>query len=1092
MKDEWLDSSFILHPSSFRDGEARMAWRKWLVRGLVFSTVGGLALVVSVYQGLTNPTVIRQQVIDKLRAQLPGADVSLNAARLTLLGGIVLDDLRLARRDDPERVTFADVPSAVIYHDKEQLLDGKLVIRKLELQHARIHLIRSKDGRWNVMGVCGQPQPDVAIPIVVIRHGTVLVEDFLNSSAPPAVELKNVNVTLLNDPLPQVSFKIAADSDLIGRLNIRGTWQRKSGGLALAVEAPSVPIRPPLVHWLSAYVPKLAEHARQLEGTGWLQAELGYQAGADRPWSHRARFRLAEGKLQHPKVPVPLDQIQASLRCFDGEVRLERCTAQAGPSRLELSGWARFARPASSGANQGIKSLTPGSESFLPEDADFEGDLKIDQLQVDSPLFAPLPKRLQKLNEEYEPNGPIDLTYHVSRLAGQWKKHCRMELKGLTATYWKFKYPLARVTGTLIGEIDPARQVDLLQVDLVGYAGRQPVYIKGSVVGEGPTSGVDVKIWGDDLTIDATLREALPDATRKLAATFHPEGRLNFQAFIRREPGPGHERSGGHEFRNRYLIYFHDARVRYDVFPYPLEQVRGWLDVQPERWDFHDFVGTHLGGAFRARGHSQRVAAGSEHADHLWVEITGRSARLDAELETALTQGGHQELAKAWKTFNPTGRMNFTAQVEHETGKAPEADVTITALGCGLKPQFFAYQLSDVTGTIRYVDRWVYAEKLRARHGNSVLTVDEAKAYLKPQGGCWVDLVYLRAKPVVLDKELVDALPSGLRKVCTTLQVKEPLDLSTKLTIDTAPDGADQPVIFWDGDFSLRDAAVKAGVALTQVTGKVGCRGRYNGHELEGLVGNIDLDQATILGQPFRNIHSHFDVARDTPDILIFSGQKAQLFGGEVYGPPARLEFSSAMRYELNLTASNVRLEEFARHNLGPSAPVSGLAMANLYLTGQGGDLQNLTGRGTIDVPSGRLYNLPTLLDLLKVLGLRLPDGTAFEEAHASFSLSGARARVHRIDLYGNSISLRGHGEVRGTELDLEFFAVWARLTQKMLPPILKEIPPMLSQYLWKIRLRGQPGAIRCTQEPVPILVEPIKEFVQAVAGRRNREARGK
>ena len=54
--------------------------------------------------------------------------------------------------------------------------------------------------------------------------------------------------------------------------------------------------------------------------------------------------------------------------------------------------------------------------------------------------------------------------------------------------------------------------------------------------------------------------------------------------------------------------------------------------------------------------------------------------------------------------------------------------------------------------------------------------------------------------------------------------------------------------------------------------------------------------------------------------------------------------------------------------------------------------------------------------------------------------------------------------------------------------PVIKEIPPAVSKQLWKIKMRGQLGSIRCTQEPVPMLVEPLKEFLQTVAGRRNRD----
>ena len=36
----------------------------------------------------------------------------------------------MARRDDPDSNLFLSVPTAVLYHDKEQLLDGKMVLRE--------------------------------------------------------------------------------------------------------------------------------------------------------------------------------------------------------------------------------------------------------------------------------------------------------------------------------------------------------------------------------------------------------------------------------------------------------------------------------------------------------------------------------------------------------------------------------------------------------------------------------------------------------------------------------------------------------------------------------------------------------------------------------------------------------------------------------------------------------------------------------------------------------------------------------------------------------------------------------------------------
>jgi len=53
-----------------------------------------------------------------------------------------------------------------------------------------------------------------------------------------------------------------------------------------------------------------------------------------------------------------------------------------------------------------------------------------------------------------------------------------------------------------------------------------------------------------------------------------------------------------------------------------------------------------------------------------------------------------------------------------------------------------------------------------------------------------------------------------------------------------------------------------------------------------------------------------------------------------------------------------------------------------------------------VDVPNGKMYRLPLLLDLLKWLGLRLPDRTAFEQAHVTFAIDGDRAQINQLDLF--------------------------------------------------------------------------------------------
>ena len=116
-----------------------MFWRKWIVRGIVWGIVGACAAGALAYQRWTNPGAVRDQVIAELGKAFPGAHVSVDSARLRILGGIQLNDVRFSRLDDPEKHEFLHIPSAIFYHDKEKILDGELTLRKIE-QIGRAHV----------------------------------------------------------------------------------------------------------------------------------------------------------------------------------------------------------------------------------------------------------------------------------------------------------------------------------------------------------------------------------------------------------------------------------------------------------------------------------------------------------------------------------------------------------------------------------------------------------------------------------------------------------------------------------------------------------------------------------------------------------------------------------------------------------------------------------------------------------------------------------------------------------------------------------------------------------------------------------------
>jgi hypothetical protein len=1034
-----------------------MACRKWVVRGLVFAVAAALGGGGLVYQHWTDPAAVRRQLHDKLAARLPGAQVTLESARMRLLGGIAVSELRLSRRDDPDSATFLYVPSAVIYHDKERLLDGTLALRKIELERPRLRLIRDRDGRWNLGGLLAPPNLRERIPTIVIRHGSLVIED--RASGAPPIEIKDVALKVLNDPETVVTFEGAGTSETVGPVQLSGAWQRDSNAATLTLDAPAIPLGPALTQRLAALCPQAAEHAADLHGVCRLHASLTHHPAASRPWGHDVHLTLTKGRLNHRRLPLPLEDLEASLRCTDGHVPRVEATARSGPATLRLTA-------------TDVK-LPIGEASACPVTLDALArklDIKIDNLPVTADLFKPLPEKYQKIYNDYAPSGTADVTYEVRPEGhGPWRRRLLVEPRGLKVTFVKFPYTVDDVTGS-VEQLSGGPDGEVINLNAVCRAAGQPVYVKGEIKGQAPDVNATIDVWGKNVPIDDKLLFALESASkecRKVADQFSPTGLVDFHTHSRRTPE-------AKTWNLRHVVTFHHATVRYDNFPYRLENVSGVLDVlSPERWEAYDFRGRHGDGLLYVSGRGWPSPEGRR----VRVEVAGRGVDLDDDLKTALRP---QELGRTWETFAPSGRIDFDGTIDVPPGQPakPDIDLTVQPRGCAIRPRFFPYPLSDLRGTLHYAHDTVELENMTARHDRSILSLDRGVVRLKPGGGFKADLTALRGSPLVPDADFANALRKPLHEAWKALDVQGPLDFRTRLYIDAAA-GSDPPRIYWDGAVTLRDAALRTGVRWEHVSGTVASRGWFNGTALDGMGGNLDVREATVFGQPLRNVRGEIVVTEDEPEVLKMPGLMAGFFGGQVYGP-VRVEFGPRVRYEVNLTASQVKLEEFGKHNFAAPAEVKGLAVARLYLRGEGPDAGSLRGSGKLDVPSGKIYNLPVLLDLLKFLSLRLPDRTFFEEAHAAFDIEGMRAHVRRLELYGNVISLRGKGDMNldGSDIDLDLNVDWARLGQ-VLPPGVRAIPREISNQLFKIEMRGRLGDVRFNQQPVPLLTDPLKRMMR-------------
>jgi hypothetical protein len=1053
-----------------------MSCRKWVVRGLVLLVVVGCLGAGVLYQQWTNPEAVRQQVVNMLQEQFPGATVTLDGARLRLFGGVVLTELRLLRRDGGEKADLLHIPQAIVYHDKERLLGtGEFAVRRIDMRQPNVRIMRDKEGKWNLEGLTGKSAPSTPLPTMVIHDGTLTIEDCF--AGPATWELHNLQLTILNDPADCLSFSGSASSETFGVVQVHGCYNRKTDASTLFVQSTGLCLNKELVQYAVSQCPSDKLAGLRMEGRVDLQVDLSYQPGLEPALKYDVRCQLHQALLDYPaKLKIPLHNLTASLRCTDGHLVLERLKAAAGAGKLECKATAEL----------------PDLES------NFTAEMTVYHLPLEKDLADKLPNDVTRLYDWFKPRGTAKIQLFYDRHQGSWRRqYCTLEPDEIDVCFWKFPYLIERVRGFV--DYDFVKNSSTF--DMVGATGEHPVRVQGHWLGSGIDSDALIEIAADDIPLDQKLLDALapfPKA-KEVAASFHPSGRGHIRGAVRRV-------KGSPEYLANYQVRFVETSVLWDEFPYPLENVSGDLLIYPQyACEFKNFHGSHHGGDIWVQGR-RLPGADSDTEGQLFLSMAGQNVCLDEDLHKALDAVAAQReiqapphagvakmpgLGNTWKTFAPAGRIGFRADIERLPRQQPDLDLTVDLAGCSIQPDFFPYALADVTGQFRYHKDKVELTKFTARHNDSRMSIDDGTVDLPACGGCKVELHHVRGNPLLADKALLDALPKKVRCTCESINLRDQpfaMDLG-KLIVSQAADPRGAPEVYWDGLFWVRDAELRAGIDLNHVTGTVGCRGGYDGNQVTELLGNIYLNEATVFKQPLQGVRSKLFILKETPEVLHFD-LNTPIFGGDVAGQ-GWLEFDSKMRYEVDLTASQIQLAEFGKHNLGPKQELNGIAASRLHLQGQDG-LDGLEGNGSIDVPYSpvtRLLNLPFLLDLLKFLGLRWPDTTAFEEAHTVFAIHGKRASISKLELLGNAISLYGTGDVNldGTDLALDMYSSWGRAEQ-MLPSMVRNIPSAISKQLLKIEVRGKigdEGDLKFSKRPVPGLVEPLMEMRSWFVGKQ-------
>jgi hypothetical protein len=404
-----------------------------------------------------------------------------------------------------------------------------------------------------------------------------------------------------------------------------------------------------------------------------------------------------------------------------------------------------------------------------------------------------------------------------------------------------------------------------------------------------------------------------------------------------------------------------------------------------------------------------------------------------------------------------------------------------------VEPTFFPYRFEQVGGRAMVSAGRVDLEQLVGKHGRSTFTAQGTWS-AAPDGGWHMVLTGLNVDRLSFEPDLLQAMPLGLQRVVDRIRPVGSLDIyGSTLQFNRRP-GAREIAAAWDVQLVSHQAALRGELPLEYVSGGVRLMGQCDGPNCHAY-GELAIDSMIWNELQFTNIHGPF--WSDNGICLLGQPATAKLaqpprritadvFGGSI-AADVQLHHAGQPRYNADISLGGVDLGRIARERLGGPNDLNGTVSGKLSLAGAGRSTYALDGKGELHVVDAKIYRLPVLVALLKVLRNRSPDTTAFDRCDMQFDIKGEHIHFQQLNLLGDAVSLYGRGETNfDRRLNLVFYTLVGPADLPM--PILKTLAGQLSQQGLQLKVDGTWDNPQIHREAFPA-VSQMLEQIRAEAG---------
>lgn len=1018
---------------------------KW---GLALAVVAALVSAPLLYRRVDEE--IRQRIEAKIAGHYSQLSVRIRSAQLIDGEGIEVRGLSIVEpgATGPQaELLYIDEMFLACQTSLQELVQGEPKITQIKIRRPMLRSTRRPDGTFSCVKLLPVPRLGGTVLIGSVENGMVEIFDPLKNPT-SMFTLRDVHSSFRTPDKPPADGHRLMDvqgsfsAEQTQKVELSGTIDLDAQRWALKGTIDGMEISPEL----RAALPTAAAQKLAVLGNLRGEARIGFSMRRDADLPAMPAFdveaELLRGRIDDPRLPYPLSDLHARVRANNNGFTIDELTAASGKTTLKLS----CQRNGS----------TDGSPLSLVASAR--------SMSLDQSLAKVLSPPLLALWHRFLPEGEIDADVKLAYDGKNWQPDIEVRCLNVAFTYQKFPYRLERASGQL------TLHDNRLKIDLKAYAGGQPVRIRGDVMNPGTEFTGWVEFDGGNLPFDEKFFAAMSEKVSAVVREFHPQGTFNMHGRVWRDD----RRLTPHEHVEMRL---NRCSMNYEKFSYPLSNIRGIIEHTNRNWSFRKLEGTNDTGLVHCEGTLVPVAGGNQ----LNLTISADNLPLEEELRDALSPNMQQ----LWTSLRPRGSCDVQAEISYLSAAKRlglRVDARLRPETTSIEPVAFPYRLEKLRGDIHYQDGHVDLKGLEAVHGRTYVSSGGQCDFL-PDGGWNLQLKKLTVDRLRADHELTAALPDGLRKAAAELKPSAPMNLRGSLTLARGGGVNARMTSEWDLSADLNQTDVEAGVKLQNIYGSVQLAGAYDGQRYH-CRGDVALDSVTYKNFQFTQVLGPIwiDNSRlllgawaESKDARTPRRMTAKLYNGTLLGD-CQVIFGATPQFQIRANLSGADLGQFAKENLTGPQHLQGKISASLQLQGNSKGPRTFLGEGNARLYDADVYELPAMVQLLKILSVRTPDKTAFTHSDIDFRVQGEHVLFDRINFNGDAISLLGRGQMNlDTQVNLTFRAVVGRGDWQL--PVLRNMLANTSEQIMQIHVEGTMDHPMIRREAFPGVNQALQQL---------------